>query len=286
MGNAVAGDLDVDPSDIGPDFTLNAGADGEPSSSPGDVPPVDPASDAAAVCEVMESDGDRDTLEAVYAVSGADELELVFGEVDDWHLALWDRFATLIPREAREDLDCFEPHSSDEESEGSAWVLAQGFDLDSWRFAFFEDDLGRDTDSTLIHEFGHLWTLDDEQLNEKVIPRVCDTWHPGEGCPDEGSLMREFVDRYWDDDLLADVEEELAAGDYGGDASWERYVADPQAYVSDYAAATPAEDMAETFAVFVLEREPVGDEIADEKIRFFWEHPPSVAIREQIRSRR
>lgn len=46
----------------------------------------------------------------------------------------------------------------------------------------------------------------------------------------------------------------------------------------------PEEDMAESWAFFVLGPEPAGDAIAEEKVLFFFHYSELVELREQILS--
>jgi hypothetical protein len=52
--------------------------------------------------------------------------------------------------------------------------------------------------------------------------------------------------------------------------------------VSEYAATSPAEDIAEAWAFFLLSPKPELDSISSEKILFFYEYPELVALRTQI----
>jgi len=47
------------------------------------------------------------------------------------------------------------------------------------------------------------------------------------------------------------------------------YVDHEDEFVSDYAATNPGEDIAESFATFVLKPAPSGDTLADQKVAFF-----------------
>jgi hypothetical protein len=52
--------------------------------------------------------------------------------------------------------------------------------------------------------------------------------------------------------------------------------------VSDYSVTHPAEDIAESFAFFVLSPQPAGESIAEQKIRFFYEYPELIDLRAEI----
>jgi len=64
------------------------------------------------------------------------------------------------------------------------------------------------------------------------------------------------------------------------DAFYERY---QDRFVTEYAATNPGEDLAETFAVFVLNERPTGSTIADQKLNLLWADPEMVSLRDEIR---
>ena len=53
-------------------------------------------------------------------------------------------------------------------------------------------------------------------------------------------------------------------------------------FVDDYAVTDPSEDIAETWAFYILRPKPDGNSIADQKIKFFYEYPELVQLRQQI----
>ena len=56
-------------------------------------------------------------------------------------------------------------------------------------------------------------------------------------------------------------------------------------FLTDYAATSPLEDIAESWAFFVLSPKPELNSIANEKILFFYEYPELVALRQEILDR-
>jgi hypothetical protein len=52
-----------------------------------------------------------------------------------------------------------------------------------------------------------------------------------------------------------------------------------QDFVTDYASSAPREDIAESFTALLTQDSPDGDMIADEKIRFFENHPELVSAK-------
>ena len=55
-------------------------------------------------------------------------------------------------------------------------------------------------------------------------------------------------------------------------------------FVTEYAASNPDEDFAESFMEFVLKEKPTKSTIADQKIRFFYDFPELIEMRDFIRS--
>ena len=62
------------------------------------------------------------------------------------------------------------------------------------------------------------------------------------------------------------------------------YSQNPDAFVSEYAASNAVEDLAETFATFVLTEGPTGMSEKNQKIQFLYESPSMVAERTRIRA--
>ena len=206
----------------------------------------------------FEVDGDRiDT-------SGVDADTAALAE------RIWSRFVTLIPADQRQMLVRFELLTADEgghvyqdENDPTRWVMGIG------------SDLGNEEDYVLIHEFAHLLTLQAGEVPPADDDGSCPTYHTGEGCALSDSTFAGFVDRFWSDDLLEQLESD------GPDAVYDD---DPSRFVTDYAATNPAEDLAETFTAFVLRDRPSGDTVADQKVQFLWDDVDMVALRDQIRA--
>jgi hypothetical protein len=152
--------------------------------------------------------------------------------------------------------------------------------------------------ASLVHEFGHLLTLNNEQvpaLPADLAPFAydqaaiaCSTYFSFEGCSHDDAYINVFVARFWAD--IIDEFNALAELDQFSDRFWdgldefERKYGDR--FVTEYAMTDPAEDIAESFMVFVLEDRPGGASIADQKVLFFYEYPELVSLRATIRAAR
>ncbi len=117
---------------------------------------------------------------------------------------------------------------------------------------------------TVLHEFGHVLLEDDTQIDLSISENT----HDPVGFI-EGSFRKKYYDSFWKN------AEESGVNDYDKD---------PTRFVSLYAANYFHEDIAETFALFVLSDKPQGDTVAEQKIRSFWNDAEMVRVRNEIRN--
>lgn len=245
-------------------------------------------------------------LDDLYAleVMSLDELEALQAD-EALHRSIWDLFARMIPAEQRTFVSRFVIFTDG--PEGTYGAVAQDpDDPQRWMLSMDPADAGQVTELTytLIHEFGHLLTLnaaqvppnlelfaaefDTEDLDRydqlyEEAEAACPTYFPGEGCSLADSYINRFFDRFWAD-IYWEWEELLWMEDdeeyYDAlDALYETYA---DRFVTDYAATNPAEDIAESWTAFVLSPRPEGETIADQKVLFFYEFPELVRLRTQI----
>ncbi len=203
-------------------------------------------------------------------------------EVAEQARAIWARFIELIPADERQMVTSFE--LVPEEFSGAyvypaddptKWVLGVGLGL------------GDDLDFVLIHEFAHLLSLKASEVPPTSNEASCDTYFTGEGCALSGSVMAEFVERFWPQSQIDLIRNATEAGDW--DALDDFYSDNSEDFVTDYATTNPAEDVADTFATFVTEDQPdnLGSPdltIAEQKVEFFWSIPEMVELRAEIRA--
>lgn len=251
----------------------------------------------------------------VYEVVGDQIANPVFGSVppdlvdeqEDFesHNKAWQLFAALLPSQDRGLVREFNVFTDGPE-ETLAAVDLTAPDSSFWKLEVDIADLD-DRDElafTLIHEYGHLLTLNFTQieLDEEVIKdpdnlelqekstASCPGYYTGLGCSLPESYIQEFHTRFW-----TDIEAEWAVVDamqYEEDASLEYYNAlydfyqeHRDQFVSDYSVTHPTEDIAESFTHFIFSPKPHGDSIREQKVRFFYEYPELVRLREDILTR-
>ncbi len=214
------------------------------------------------------------------------------------HKELWAYYASIIPASERTSLTEFQIFS-DGESELLAAVEQSQDDPEKWVLMvdILDSKNPVDLTYTLIHEYGHLFTLAPDQVppSEEIFfnpdsdeiyedeANACKTYFPGEGCSKKNAYINVFVDQFWNDfyDEWVDITYEEDEDTYYDrlDAFYEKY---EDQFVTDYSATSPEEDIAEAFSYFILTPKPAGDTIAEEKILFFYQYPELVNLRLEI----
>lgn len=174
--------------------------------------------------------------------------------------------------------------NSDGQANVLAYVRQENDELTKWRMvldikdAFDEKgDYIKEYDETIVHEFGHLLTLNASQMQDTSNG----TYENEEGILSEKSYMNQFYQKFWPE-IMGDYDESVDP--YDPDSAYEFYERYSEQFVSDYAATNPEEDIAESFRIFVCFDKPEGNEISDQKVLWFYEFPEMVALRDAIRS--
>lgn len=252
-----------------------------------------------------------DVFLVIYQVTGGKlsrpHFELVPDNLEDEqkdraaHEAIWNYFAAIIPADEREFVSGFSIFT-DGEGNHLAAVGQTSFAPSQWMLQvdIVDSTSYYDLTYTLIHEEGHLVTLNAEQVspseavfdnpdNETIYEQevsACSQYFPGEGCSTPDSYINEFFNRFWinlyDEWQQIDSEEDednryIMLEDF--------YKTYQDQFLTDYAPTSPAEDIAESWAFFVLSPKPQMNSIANEKILFFYEYPELVQLRTQILNR-
>jgi hypothetical protein len=210
----------------------------------------------------------------------------------------WDLFTTLIPSNQRGQVEEYQVFT-DGPDELLGAVEQMDDDPNGWMLEVDIADVPNTKNLvfTLIHEFGHLLTLnpsqvppdltvfnhpDDERLYNREV-NACSFYFPGEGCSLENSYINEFFNRFWPDlydewqaidNISSDEKRQNRL-----DAFYKKY---KNQFVDDYAPTSPVEDIAESWAFFILSPKPEGNSIADQKILFFYDFPELVQLRGEI----
>jgi hypothetical protein len=217
------------------------------------------------------------------------------------HESIWNYFKALIPEKDRMMVTEFSIMSDGHEDILAA-VGPTEDDLSKWGLKVDILDSGDPylLTFTLLHEFGHLQTLnanqvrldqflfhnpDDENARDRAIA-ACPQYFTGLGCSQPASYLNEFFNRYWKD-LYSEWQEIEREEDKEAHAAMlsDFYKIYQDQFLTEYAATSPMEDIAESWAFFVLSPRPELNSIANEKILFFYEYPELVTLRQEILDR-
>ena len=194
------------------------------------------------------------------------------------HEDAWEYVTTMIPEIYRDKISQYQVFHGEGELLGFVEPVDHS-DLSKWKFALGIDqatglntvDFSNDFVFTIIHEYGHVLTLNDEQV-DSVDEGQCNNYFTGEGCAKSNAYINKIVQIGW-----ADILDEIGSQDL-----YEKY---PDRFSTEYASTNPGEDVAEVFTLFViLDSKPTGKRIADKKIQAMYDFPDLVRLRNDIRS--
>lgn len=198
---------------------------------------------------------------AHYVVDGALG-EVCLGEPDERLTQAWDALATITPQGQLTDLGVFTGIESREDGDEVTLAFVSALDADGSLFqmavnldAYVDDPA--EAQLTLAHEFSHVFTALPAQIDRSAEAEDdCTTYFNGEGCYLDDSIMNQWIEEFWADGLIDQVD---PFADATGADGQERCDADP-GFFGAYAASTPEEDFAESFSVYVFDVETFSDE--------------------------
>lgn len=218
---------------------------------------------------------------------------------DQLAIYYWDEFNRIFPEELTKKYIKRIVLMTDGLDEKTGALVALSSKNDKWQLEidikdvnFNSEDKKRLHESvyTIVHEFGHLLTLNRTQI------RPTDKFEQGEGelyLTQEGeayknSYINKFVNLFWKGSLLNswDVIQRKYCYTEANcvEKLYDLYLNNKTEFLTDYAAESPEEDIVESWTAFVLRpkiRKPRT--IAHKKINFFYEFPELVEYRKMIR---
>jgi len=159
-------------------------------------------------------------------------------------------------------------------------------DHESWSFAINTDLLGKeDTESStelIVHELAHIISY--ETILGVPLPgrASCHAYFKTRGCPKDNSYLAVFIDDFWSEVDLARALK-LRRDSQALDLADTHFGLYEDQYVSGYAALSPEEDFAESFAQYVIARGPQANTVASEKVWWFDQFIDLQDIRQYIR---
>jgi hypothetical protein len=212
---------------------------------------------------------------------------------------IWDFYITIIPAEFRTPIDEMVIFTDNPNGPYGAWVAQQSGDPQHWRVGFDLLDSSNPLYLTdvVVHETAHLITLNVSQVPQDAenyyyfngsrnVPD-CAQVVVSDGCSQPDSYINQFYQRFWREIYMEWWTTQEKAREKQSDTEYldvmeTFYRAHPDLFLEPYAATNIKEDMAVSFENFVLKPEPGGNTIVDQKIRFYYEFPELVALREHL----
>ncbi len=201
-------------------------------------------------------------------------------------LEVWDRFNEIFPADTHPEITRFRAIDAVESGGIDGSVYASNSDRTEWELVLDTTNAyGRqELDRTIIHEFAHLLTLRTDQIPVGSSVDGCAVYAPPEGCPAQDSYLHAYFSEFWPGYTTSEfsAEEKGEGGDCAGECAT-RF--DTGGFVTEYAATIPTEDIAESFAEWVIsDGPPEGSTTQARKFEFFDRYPELVALRDQARA--
>jgi len=226
--------------------------------------------------------GDNLIKEIDFPVTGE---RLEFQKDTDKHQEIWELTKGIIPPNFRSKMSHFMIFVG--ATDGVAgYVFQSEDDLSQWEMGIAIDlayeggfNAGGELAYTIIHEFGHILTLNNTQIDASVSESDCQEYFPGEGCAKKEAYINKTYKKGW-----ADIWSEFATAQESENDFVNFYVKYEDRFVTSYAAVNPAEDIAEVFTTFVTRNGGVnGNSIAEQKIQIMYDHAELLELRDHIR---
>ncbi len=201
------------------------------------------------------------------------------------HQEIWELVKKIVPENYMSKIDEFVLYWG--ENDGSAgYVVENAEDLSVWKMGIaidyaYEGGFNADGELayTIIHEFGHILTLDNTQVDASISENNCQNYFTGEGCAKTNAYINQIQTRFWAD-IWSDYQD-ASDSESGMQGFYEKY---SDRFVTQYAATNPGEDIAEVFATFVTSNSSAnGNTIANQKIQLMYDYPELIALRDFIR---
>lgn len=244
--------------------------------------------------EDITEQSDEEGNITLYSVDGRDINKLKDYKVSDnllelqkdtqKHQEVWGLISKIIPDNHTKFFNEYIVFAG--EGNGTAgYVVQTKEDLTKWQIGIaidfaYEGGFNKDGELsyTIIHEFGHVVTLNNTQVDSRKNENDSKNYFPGEGEARDESYINALYQNYW-----KDIEAEFK--DLGDDESkqqafYEKY---QDRFVTQYASTNPGEDIAECFTHFVIFDKPTGDTYANKKVQLFYNYPELVELRNYIR---
>lgn len=191
----------------------------------------------------------------------------------DEYAGLWEQVVRVLPPQ---DLGAFIQFTVWSDGKDGTMAFVQQLDEAGaqWEIALDPEDAQdqQDLTETILHEYAHYLSLNDKQV-VYTDDQTASTYNEVGMVSLPQSYLDQFYRQFW-----CNIE-----SDWFVDSSGDFYLRHASEFISEYASTDPAEDLAESFCFFVLLDKPQGETLAQEKLRFFYDYPELVEMRDDIR---
>jgi len=207
----------------------------------------------------------------------------------------WKQIYEVLPKEIMDKYVKELELITDGKENTLAGVKATDESNSSWNFGIDPADLpkGKITENpdfmhTLIHEFGHVVTLNNTQIEPSAADYQIgdDRYLTMEGLAFKKSYINQFVQKFWYKDNRIDTWDEIQNirnESHRLDHITIFYLNNKSAFFTEYAAESPEEDIAESWTFFILKEKPKNDHTElNKKILFFYQYEELVQMRSEI----
>ncbi|MBB6453771.1 hypothetical protein HNQ94_002222 [Salirhabdus euzebyi] len=212
-----------------------------------------------------------------------------------YHEEIWSIVDNIIPVEKRDMLEVLILYTDGEQNE-LASVEPMESDPRKWILNIDVMDVDNKYNfvNTIVHEYGHLLTLNDTQINTindpylkennpalfEELQTTCSSYFTDYGCSKETAYISAFYKQFWEHDL-EEVWEWIDP--YNEFDVYQFYLEHEDHFLHDYAATSIYEDIAESWTYFVFsDRIDHPTYVWEEKVNFFYQYPELVEIRAEI----
>ena len=200
------------------------------------------------------------------------------------HNELWESFTTIIPAELRTNVKSFSIFS-DGASNLLGYVDSLDYNGENWQLGVDSTDSKDEKNFyyTLIHEYGHLLTLNSEQIvsdyDWETSGETESTYSSFYGKSTPDSYMNLYYQEFWLDYYQ---EWKKLSTQNDTEAKNAFYTEHAEDFLTPYAVTHPEEDIAESWTFFILSPKESNTTVAQKKQNFFYQFPELVEIRTEI----
>ncbi len=215
-----------------------------------------------------------------YQVSG---LNLIYQQDIQEHQRLWRLIKKIIPLNYRSKIGEFLIYNG---TITDTFGLSEKINNDAskWRIGIainYADDDQQKLIFTILHEFAHILTLNNDHIDTMVRESNCVNYFNNLGCSNNNSYINQFQSQFW-----TDIWSDYLVSKNGTQIemlSFYNFYSDH--FFLPNSAISPEEDIADVFATFVLREEgATGNSIAEQKIEFMYTYNELVSLRNYART--